>query len=365
MYREAVKIFPKDYSLTNVQRIISALDSSRSLTVFAPYGYGKSVLARYLVHNTKYRAKYSKLRNYHFVYINLKELSAEPFDELTLANVQPENNKQRKFLEIIARSIINSYTDLSQTQMHERLIPIQESHDYKNAFYKILEDFLKAVKHRTAVFVIDDLESIANKGFEAQREFLSTLREQQRPRIEFLMFLGDLEYLANITNEHWGSLVNVISSKILLMKMPELNESILPAHFDQSRIRFHLFTKRTQNFQDRLKLIRKVSGGYPPYFKYMFRMRTTQELETSVISRELYSASQSLYDSLNSDHRIMLISLLSGDRISQSSQEAAELIALGILIPHGKEIGLFSPIFESFIRNEVRKLQSETSVTKT
>ncbi len=360
MYREAVRTFPKDYSETNVRRIVGAIDISRSLTVFAPQGYGKSVLARYLVYNSRFKRKYSKMRNIHMVYVNLTELSAEAFDEITINNIQPENNKQRRFLEILAKSIFNSYTELSQTQLQEKLRPIVENADYKNEFYRIFESFLNNVKYKTVFFVLDGMESIAGKRFEAQREFLSTLREQQIPRIEYIFFMGDLEFLANIHREQWGSLANIIASKILLMKMPETAESILPMHFDQSRFRFNFFTKRTSAFRERLKLIRKITGGYPPYFKYLFKLRSTRELETAVLSRELHSVSQSLYDSLNSEHRELLIQLLSGERISQSSQAAIELIALGILIPHGKEIGMFSAIFEHFIRNEVKKLHQNS-----
>lgn len=349
MYRDEVEQYPNNYSRSILDRIIRELDTTRALTIFSPSGFGKSALAKYMTFNQGYKSRYYDLKKVQFVYVNLNELAAEPFEEQTLTNNQTETNKHKRFLEIIARSFIESSGKLSYDQI-QATIESTISNDYKKSFYTFIDNFIRKQGKFTFV-ILDGLEVLVKPEFDKLKEFLKNLRDQYKTKLDFIFFIGDLNYLSTISRNVWGSLNDLLIHKIILMPMPETNESVLPMHFSQMPLYFNLITRQSPLFKERIKVVDYLGGGYPPFFKYLFRIKDIDQLKNPSYDREIEFASEKLFHSLTEDHQNLLLALVNKKDFDHTSRAFKELEALKILRVEGDRIKLFSPFFGIFLKS--------------
>ena len=348
MYREDVENYPKNYAKSNVDQIIDAIDITRSLSVFAPSGFGKSSLSKYIAFNQAYKSRYYKLKKVNFVYVNLSELSAETFEESQAMFSPVENNKQKRFSEILYRSFLEADRTKSTEQIQDAILNFQNG-DYKNNFYFFIEKYLKLNKGKLTILILDNSDALNKQGFEAQKEFLKNFRDQYRTRVEYLFLIGELTELNNLNRSKWGTLVDLITQKILLMKMPVLEECILPMHIEESMIVYNLFTKHSSAFKERLKLIDQWSGGYPPYFKYLFRLNNLESLRNLVVDRELELSAERLLSSLDKEHLEVLQKLVKDKKFNEKTREGKELLQMGVIVKEAAGFRLFSPLLHHYI----------------
>ncbi|MFS8130495.1 MAG: hypothetical protein ACMG57_00805 [Candidatus Dojkabacteria bacterium] len=351
MYREDVENYPKKYAKSNVDQIIDTIDLSRSLSIFAPSGFGKSSLSKYIAFNQSYRNRYYKLKRVNFVYVNLSELSAETFEESQAMFSPVDNNKQKRFIEILYRSFLETDRTKSTEQIQDKLLEFQNG-DFKNNYYAFIEKYLKQNKGKLSVLILDNVEALNKPGFDGQKEFLKNFRDQYRTRIEYLFMIGDLTQLDHLNKAKWSSLIDLITQKILLMKMPVVEECILPMHVEENIIMFNLITRYSSWFKEKLKLIHQWSGGYPPYFKYLFRINNLESLKNLIVDRELELSSERLISSLDKAHLGVLMDLVKKKIFDEKSRESKELLQMGLIIKEPQGFRLFSPLLHHYLNNK-------------
>lgn len=350
MYREDVENYPKTYAKSNIDQIIESLDATRSMSLFAPSGFGKSSLTKFISFNQSYRSRYTKLKKIQFVYVNLSELSAETFEEASNPFTPLENNRQKRFLEILYRSFLEQDKTITSDDIQNLLAKFQQG-DYKNNFYFFIEKFLKITRGKLIVIILDNMDVLNKQGFDSQKEFLKNFRDQYRTRMEYLFVFGELKELDNLTKKNWGNLIDIITQKILLMQISKVEECILPMHLEQNYLLFNLYFKHTQYFQEKLKLIKQWSGGFPPYFKYLFRYTDLDKLKNLIVDRELDLASERLLTSLDQEHVDVLKKLVKDKAFNEKSRGSRELLDMGIIVKENKGFRLFSPLFHHYIKS--------------
>ncbi len=350
MYREDVENYPKNYAKSNIDQVMEAIDVVRPLTLFAPSGFGKSTISKYISFNSTYRSRYSFLKKVNFIYINLSELFAETYDDNQNLFAQVESNKQKRFVEILYRSFLEADRSINEDNIQDRLRDFQDG-DYKNNFYFFIEKYLKVNRGKLTFIVLDNMETLSKPGFETQKEFLRNFRDQYKTRIEYLFMMGNLHELNNLSKTKWGSLIDLITQKIIFMRMPVTEENILPSHVEYPMVFFNQIIRRTEAFKEKFKLITKWSGGYPPYFKYLFRIKNIDSLRNLVVDRELELASERLYTSLDKAHCDILRKLVKDRKLNETDRETKELIAMGVIMKDPEGYRLFSPVFNYYINS--------------
>lgn len=349
MYKEDVENYPSNYSKSAVDQVINAIDSTRSFSLFAPSGFGKSTMAKYICFNKAYRSRYSKLKKINFIYINLAELSAETFEETLGVFNNSENNKQKRFMEILFRSFLESEKGMNEDLLRNQMDDFRNG-DLKINFYSFVEKYLRRHKNLLNLIVLDNTETINKPGFEVQKEFFRNFRDQFRTRIEYLFMIGELTELNTLNKKNWGGLLELICQKIIFMQMPITRECILPKHIEYPMPIFNLIIRHTAAFKEKLNLVDKWSGGYPPYFKYLFRMNI-DSLRNLIVDRELEFASERLYRSLDEDHMKILNNFVINKKFDKNTREFKELIEMRVIQEESGKFKLFSPIFHHYLAN--------------
>jgi hypothetical protein len=348
MYKQDVEHYPRDFQRSLIKRTVDELNVSHSLTVFSPSGFGKSTLAKFMTFNRKYRSQFSKLKNIHFVYVNLNEIMSEPFEEQKgILQPQVETNKFKSFLDLMMRSFMESDGNLSYLEIQTQL-ELHSSSDYKKTFYSYIENFIQDKK---LVFImLDEMEALTQPGYEVIKEFLKNLREQYRTKLEYVFLIGDLNYIDRINRDTWGKLTDLLAHKILLLPLPKVIESVLPMHFNQHWLYFNLITKHSTNLKEKISIVESLSGGFPPYFKNLFRIKDFEVLKKTTYSRELQLASERLHKSLARGHVETLRKFIIERKIDQT-RYFKELLDMGIIRYKNNSYNIFSPFYSIYLKN--------------
>lgn len=324
MYTNDTANWSAKYAQEHVSRIVSKLVVCAPVTVFAPSGFGKSILLNYIAYNCKYRKRY-RLRNTLIAYVDATEIVASITQNL------PETGSQPIVSKILAAGVRKT---LSQAKL-----PVPASED----IISLLEWVFTRNKNLRLFLIVDGLEQLTGEQFSHVREQLKYTRDTFRNHLDYIFGIGTAQAM-QITREKYGTLSTLIGQQTVIINLPQKTTEVYRTLYSQP---VWLSWLRVPLLRKRFAYIDQVSGGYPPYIKYLLRAESTANGNMVPLEQEIIIASKRLLQSLTSEMSQLLSKLAHNIPVNTQSNDYIMLNTLGI-INQGK---VFSPILENYLKS--------------
>lgn len=346
-----VQDYSADYSASQVKSLIRKLQESQSLTLFAPSGFGKTKLLKFLAYNHKYQRRYRELHNVRFVYIDMNEYAAEASIDASAVLPSAENFKLNRLLYILTRNLISANLQTtSQLEIEREYSHLAaEGSDPKLNLYIYLDKMIAMRRDVIAYLTLDNVEAILKPGFEDSTEFIVSLRERYKSHLNLIFAIPDAHLFEPSHVDRWAGLKNLALQSVFPLPLPTVSEtyqmSVLLPQFKPLR----WIIQRSPKYKAKVARIQELTGGYPVYTKKL-GLLSLEGLANIPSTWELDLASQRLLGSLTVK-QFQILNSISQNRDVAESRDLGLLLALKLVSKEGTKYKLFSPIMSTFLKS--------------
>lgn len=342
MYLGDIQDLPSNYRKSSLNHLFNEIDPSNSVNFYAPSGFGKSHLFRFISFNRSYKRHYKSARNYYFAYVDANELAVKAKSVLQLNTI---NNPQAVTLQEVAEEEIKSALELMTT--------VQRLTNNNN---QKIKDYISAVIHDNpkAYFfiIIDGVEQLVDTQYQVMLDVFKYIRDRYRGRLDYIFGISQGDFIEKKDYSELGSIAPLLGRKIVSIPLEPNSEQIFKSMYKGNKLLL-LFTKKRN--KQRLIKVDTMSGGYAPYIKYLLGRREPLDL-VQPLPVELKTASMRLKNSLSQNQYNCIKNLLLNNYLTETNSTKA-LFNLRILHKDNEGIRLFSPIMHKFILEENTSVQ--------
>lgn len=338
--------YPANYHITNVDRVISKIKGTSSVTIISPAGFGKSHLLRFLAFNKKYKTRYKNLKNIEFIYIDLTELKLENANNQEFNTLNPGfyhptaiDNITRVFLKEISKKLIEKEpyftSDLSLNGL-----------ELRNQLNYTTELLLKKFRNKIFYIELDGTEVFLDQQMEQCFSFLKYFRDNFKGRVEYVFTLTDMNVMQAMLNVKHGAFSAIFSHNISVLTLTHFKEIYRSRSTSFKRKYEELFKNRSAQFKKWQDDVTYLTGGYPPYCKFIEKF---YPLPSNLnLTQELVLISENLLRTLTPNQAEILIKVTKKQPI-EPSNDLSFLLETGLVKNEANTLKPFSPIFEVFI----------------
>lgn len=345
MYNHDAKKFSIIYRRQDVSKITGKLGTGMPLTVFAPSGFGKSIVVRYMTYHNHYKLLHPiRTFNTHFVYFDCKVITTE---NVNVKNVMFSSSESKNMTGIYKEMIYPDFLQALKNSLADDGLNFPKT----DKLIDFLDELIKRYSKKRFFVFLDSFDLLISEKYFKVRQILKYLRDRYRGHIEYIFVLSEEKYLYKENLQDLGEILNMLGERIISLPIKSslvsygLSSSILPSYI------YYIYYLINWKIRNRFRLINQLAGGYGPYIKHLM-VYSESELkkiirDKSYLNFEIESRSERLLRSLTPTTNRLLIQIAkTGELNTEDKERAYRLRNLGMVLDNDR---LFSPLMERFL----------------
>ena len=338
-----VKRYSGRFNKPQVDKIIKNLKTATPLTVYAPSGFGKSRVLTYISFNRRYRKFKWKLRNTYFAYLDATDIAVQSLDGAQQPSHRDPSTAAKYHREVIETKFLEALKAMCK---HHNFAYSKDETD----LFALLDKLVDNNPRMRIYLILDGIEKLFADKFRTRRDTIKFLRDKYRGNLEYIFGMSDAKYIDEI-DTNLGELSKLLAQKFI--SLPLIDSGMAEyLHFSTGRIHRYLhkiWIRIDRSLSARFKLIDRISGGYPPYVKYLLSL-DKRELAELGLSKELEIGSKRLIKSLHPKQQIYMKKVMQDPGFHQNDLYFTLLKELRIIRNYENSQKLFSQIMYWFLK---------------